>query len=167
MTAWQAMDRIRCTQEQNRSSRQVEIYRILQGGRPNPFESPSVFLLCEGFVPSSRGKAPDVLIINHLYEAGESADEAVALGLISSTVLLVAETIEYWGLRRPGTRVKLRWPKKNRRGKPRYPNTRSVIPVPRRIVGSWRRRNPLCGDVLGSVLLGSNPRTARNIARRR
>lgn len=49
---------------------------------------------------------PGTVNISRLYDAGNSANEAVALGLISPATLMVAERIEFVGFRRPEDNLK-------------------------------------------------------------
>ena len=57
--------------------------------------------LARGWFDLAVENSPETLNIGYLYDAGNSANEAVALGLISPAVLMVASRIETAGFRRP------------------------------------------------------------------
>lgn len=57
--------------------------------------------LARGWFDQANEKAPETLNIAFLGDAGNSANEAVALGLISPATLMVAARIESLGFRRP------------------------------------------------------------------
>jgi hypothetical protein len=57
-------------------------------------------LLARGWFDLAHEKAPETLNISYLSDAGNCANEAVALGLISPAVLKVASRIEGLGFRR-------------------------------------------------------------------
>ena len=94
------MDRIRCTSGQTCCACEVDDPRILSGGCSTLLESPSV-LLARGWFDQAHENSPGTLNINYLYDAGDNANEAAALGLISPAVLMVVVRIESVGFRRP------------------------------------------------------------------
>jgi len=57
--------------------------------------------LAMGWLELATENAPGILNISRLYDVGDSANEAAALGFVSSAVLSVAQRIESAGLRRP------------------------------------------------------------------
>jgi hypothetical protein len=57
--------------------------------------------LAKGWLDQAHEKGPGSLNISYLYDAGNSANESVALGLISPATLMVASRIEAAGFRRP------------------------------------------------------------------
>ena len=57
--------------------------------------------LAKGWFDLAVENSPESLNISRLYDAGNSANEAAALGLVSPAVLAVAQRIESAGFRRP------------------------------------------------------------------
>ena len=68
---------------------------------PLPLKARAWSLLAKSWLDLAFEKAPATLNISHLYDAGCSANKAVAAGLISPAVLMVAAKIESVGFRRP------------------------------------------------------------------
>lgn len=68
---------------------------------PVPLKARAYSLLARGWLDIAQENAPASLNISHLYDAGNCANEAVALGLISPAILMVAVRIESLGFRRP------------------------------------------------------------------
>jgi len=57
--------------------------------------------LAKAWLDRAQESGPGTMNVGHLYHAGNSANQAAALGLISPMVLQVASAIESTGLRRP------------------------------------------------------------------
>lgn len=68
---------------------------------PIPLKARAYSLLARAWLDLAHENAPDTLNIAYLSDAGECANEAAALGLISPAVLTVASRIEDLGFRRP------------------------------------------------------------------
>lgn len=69
---------------------------------PVPLKARAYSLLARGWLDLAQQDSPKTLNISYLYDAGNCANEAVALGLISPAVLMVGSRIEAAGFRRPG-----------------------------------------------------------------
>ena len=69
-------------------------------GVPLPLRA-RAYSLAKGWLDQSKGNGPTGSYIECLYDAGNSANEAVALGVVSEAALFVAEGIESAGFRRP------------------------------------------------------------------
>jgi len=68
---------------------------------PPSLEARAHSSLAKGWLGLAHGKGFATLDVDRLYNAGNSANEAVALGLVSGATLIVAESIKFAGLRRP------------------------------------------------------------------
>ena len=68
---------------------------------PVPLKARAYSLLARGWLELAQEDAPGALNISYLSDAGNCANEAAALGLISPAVLMVASRIETAGFRRP------------------------------------------------------------------
>jgi hypothetical protein len=68
---------------------------------PGPLKARAYSLLAKGWLDLAQENAPRTLNIGYLADAGNCANEAAALGLISPAVLTVASRIETVGFRRP------------------------------------------------------------------
>ena len=68
---------------------------------PSSLKARAYSSLAKGWLDLARGKCLTTLDIDRLYNAGNSANEAVSLGLISDATLIVAGEIESAGFRRP------------------------------------------------------------------
>lgn len=68
---------------------------------PDPLKARAYSLLAKAWLDLAQEDAPGALNISYLADAGNSANGAAALGLISPAVLAVASKIETAGFRRP------------------------------------------------------------------
>ena len=68
---------------------------------PAPLKARAYSLLAMGWLELALENAPETLNISYLYDAGNCANEAAGLGLISPAVLTVAAKIDTAGFRRP------------------------------------------------------------------